>query len=117
MKPFLLLCLFTLVLPPAALAQLKLATFDVDATPARGSQLTYDPMKEAGELTLRCRGIVLTGMEKPVVLCALDWIGISNTAHDAFCEALADAAGTVPVPWPLLRRISDAEKSAIGASC
>lgn len=53
-------------------------------------------MKEAGELTLRCRGIVLSGMEKPIVLCAVDWIGIANSAHDAFCEALADAAGTTP---------------------
>ena len=75
---------------------LKLATFDVDATPARGSRLTYDPMREAGELTLRCRGIVLTGMEKPVVICAVDWIGIANSSHDAFCEALAEAAGTLP---------------------
>jgi hypothetical protein len=75
---------------------LKLATFDIDATPSRGGPLTYNPMREAGELTLRCRGIVLTGMEKPVVLCAVDWIGIANTAHDAFCEALADAAGTTP---------------------
>jgi hypothetical protein len=71
-----------------------LSTFDVDATPSRGSQLAYDPMREAGELTLRCRGIVLLGMEKPVVLCAVDWIGIANGAHAAFCESLAEAAGT-----------------------
>lgn len=81
--------------PPAAPA-LRLATFDVDATPLPGSPLAYDPMQEAGELTLRCRGIVLLGMEKPVVLCAVDWIGIANTAHDAFCHALAKAAGTDP---------------------
>ena len=87
---------FILLLPCAGAEPLKLATFDVDATPARGSQLTYDPMRETGELSLRCRGIVLTGMEKPVVVCAVDWIGIANTAHDAFCEALAEAAGTVP---------------------
>ncbi|HWB01557.1 MAG TPA: hypothetical protein VG796_00950 [Verrucomicrobiales bacterium] len=77
-------------------APLKLSTFDTDATPARGSQLAYDPMREAGELSLRCRGIVLSGMEKPVVLCAVDWIGIANGAHTAFCEGLAEAAGTTP---------------------
>lgn len=85
------------IVVPAAAQELKLSTFDVDATPPRGSRLTYDPMKEAGELTLRCRGIVLSGMtDQPVVLCAIDWIGIANSAHDAFREALADAAGTVP---------------------
>lgn len=75
---------------------LKVATFDIDATPPRGSRMAYDPMKETGELSLRCRGIVLTGMERPVVLCAVDWIGIANGAHDAFCESLAEAAGTTP---------------------
>ena len=91
----LLACL--LLLPLAVRAQeLKLATFDLDATPPRGSRMTYDPLKEAGELTLRCRGLVLTGMDQPVVLCAVDWIGIANSAHDAFREALAEAAGTTP---------------------
>ena len=79
---------------PKGHGQLRLATFDVDATPPRGSQMAYDPAREAGELTVRCRGLVLTGMDKPVVLCAVDWIGIANSAHDAFCEALAEAAGT-----------------------
>lgn len=74
--------------------ELKLATFDVDATPPRGARMAYDPHRETGELTLRCRGIVLSGMAQPVVLCAVDWIGIANSAHDAFCEALAEAAGT-----------------------
>ncbi len=91
-----ILLFLILLLPCVEAEQLKLATFDVDATPARGSRLTYDPMRETGELSLRCRGIVLTGMDKPVVVCAVDWIGIANSAHDAFCEALAEAAGTVP---------------------
>ncbi len=91
-----LILFLVLFLPSVEAAPLKLATFDVDATPARGSRLAYDPMRETGELTLRCRGIVLTGMEKPVVICAVDWIGIANSSHDAFCDALAEAAGTVP---------------------
>ncbi|MEO1995680.1 MAG: hypothetical protein ABGZ17_10440, partial [Planctomycetaceae bacterium] len=33
---------------------------------------------------------------KPIVLCALDWVGIGNAGHDAFREALAQAAGTHP---------------------
>ena len=84
---------FSLARAEAPAVPLKLGTFDVDATPSRGGALAYDSMREAGELTLRCRGIVLTGMEKPVVLCAVDWIGIANGAHAAFCESLAGSGG------------------------
>ena len=73
---------------------LKLAAFDVDATPPLGSAMAYDPVKRLDELTLRCRGIALLGADKPVVLCAVDWIGIANEGHDAFRDALAKAAGT-----------------------
>jgi hypothetical protein len=77
-------------------AAVKIATFDVDATPPVGSQMTYDPVKRLDELTLRCRGIVILGAEKPIVLCAVDWIGIANEGHDQFREELASAAGTTP---------------------
>ncbi|MGB3120828.1 MAG: hypothetical protein WBE58_18535, partial [Verrucomicrobiales bacterium] len=52
-----------LLLPIALQAQssLKLATFDVDATPPLGSAMAYDPVKRIDEMTLRCRGIVLLG--------------------------------------------------------
>ncbi|MCB9950366.1 MAG: hypothetical protein H6824_05225 [Planctomycetaceae bacterium] len=73
---------------------MKLVTFDVDATPPLGSDMAYDPVRRIDELSLRCRGIVLTGIDKPIVLCAVDWIGIANEGHDAFREALAAAAGT-----------------------
>ncbi|MCX7825297.1 MAG: hypothetical protein N2689_07040 [Verrucomicrobiae bacterium] len=80
----------------AAESGLKLATFDVDATPPVGSMMAYDPVIRVDELSLRCRGIVLVGAGEPIVLCAVDWIGIGNEAHDAFREALAKAAGTTP---------------------
>ncbi|MBI5396286.1 MAG: hypothetical protein HZA91_13400, partial [Verrucomicrobia bacterium] len=80
----------------AADGGLKVATFDVDATPPVGSMLAYDPVVRVDELTLRCRGVVLIGAGEPVVLCAVDWIGIANEAQDAFREALAKAAGTTP---------------------
>ncbi len=84
--------------PMAGFSQLtiKLATFDVDATPPLGSAMAYDPVKRVDDLTLRCRGIVLLGAEQPIVLCAVDWIGIANEGHDAFRNGLAEAAGTVP---------------------
>lgn len=79
-----------------ALSKLRIATFDVDATPPVGSMMAYDPVTNRWDLGLRARGIVLLGAGEPVVLCAVDWIGIANEGHDAFCEALARAAGTSP---------------------
>ena len=77
-------------------APVSISTFDVDATPPLGSAMAYDPVKRIDELTLRCRGIVIVGPEKPIVLCAVDWIGIANEGHEAFRTALATAAGTSP---------------------
>jgi hypothetical protein len=88
--------LFAHLLSAAAAETFRLATFDVDATPPLGSAMAYDPVKRVDELTLRCRGIVLLGSGQPIVLCAVDWIGIANEGHDAFRAALAEAAGTVP---------------------
>lgn len=75
---------------------LQLATFDLDATPPVGSQLTYDPMVNDWDMGLRAKGLVLMGAGKPIVMCAIDWIGIANDSHDAFVDALAEAAGTTP---------------------
>jgi len=77
-----------------ARAQLAVAPFDADATPSPGSSLAYDPMTAAGELTLRCRGVVIRGAGEPIVLAAIDWIGVANDSHDAFRDLLAAAAGT-----------------------
>src|SRR2546423_9577361 len=73
---------------------LRLATFDVDATPPIGSHMAYDPVTNKWDLGLRARGVVLLGAGQPIVLCALDWIGIANDGNDAFRGALARAAGT-----------------------
>jgi len=75
---------------------LRLSTFDVDATPPVGSILRYQPMLNDWDLKLRAKGVVIQGSGKPIVLCSVDWIGIANDSQDAFKEALAEAAGTVP---------------------
>src|SRR5262245_47924064 len=80
----------------AAPTQLSLARFDIDATPPVGSLMAYDPVTNKWDLGLRARGIVLLGAGDPIVLCAIDWIGIANESHDAFQAALAAAAGTAP---------------------
>ena len=77
--------------PPGAL---RVATFDVDATPAVGTRMAYEVAIRDADLPLRCRGVVISGAGDPIVLCAVDWIGIGNGAHDAFREGLAAAAGT-----------------------
>jgi hypothetical protein len=72
---------------------LKVGVFSVDASPPIGSPLAYDPTKGVSH-PLSCRGVVLIGTGKPVVLCAVDWIGISNEGQTEFRQALATAAGT-----------------------
>ncbi|WP_245189539.1 alpha/beta fold hydrolase [Lunatimonas salinarum] len=91
-----LLCLAFFGTASAQLAPLRLATFDMDATPPVGSYLAYDQMEKAGELGLRARGIVLSGSGLPIVLCAIDWIGIANESQDFFKSVIAEAAGTIP---------------------
>src|SRR5947208_4134888 len=75
-------------------ATLRIASFDVDATPPIGSRMAYDPVTNRWDLGLRARGVVLMGAGEPIVLCAVDWIGIANEGHDAFQSALARAAET-----------------------
>ncbi len=76
--------------------ELSLVTFDIDATPPVGSLMAYDPVTNKWDLGLRARGVVLQGAGKPIVLCAIDWIGIANGAHEEFCRRLASAANTTP---------------------
>src|SRR5690349_23665243 len=77
-------------------ASLSIAVFDIDATPPIGSMMAYDPVTNKWDLGLRARGVVLLGAEQPIVLCAVDWIGIANAGYDTFRQGLAKAAGTVP---------------------
>ena len=79
---------------PAVGSGLRIGLFDVDATPPVGSWLAYDPVTNRWDLGLRARGVVLAGAGDPIVLCAVDWIGIANESHDLFRERLARAAST-----------------------
>src|SRR3954471_9153889 len=74
---------------------LRVGPFAVDASPPVGSPLAYDPTKVVVH-PLSCRGVVLVGEGAPVVLCAVDWIGIANDGQSEFRKALAEAAGTEP---------------------
>ncbi|WLD11657.1 hypothetical protein [Planctellipticum variicoloris] len=93
-------CCLSLALtaPAAALGQtpLQIATFQADVTPPIGSPLCNGGVAPAKTIDdpLSARGVVLLGKDQPIVLCAVDWVGIANGSHDAWREALADAAGT-----------------------
>ena len=52
----------------AAAEPLRVATFDVDATPPVGYMMAYDPVVRLDAMTLRCRGVVLLGQAEPIVL-------------------------------------------------
>lgn len=77
---------------------LQVATFQVDATPPLGSPLCGGSVAPAKEVVdpLSARGVVLLGDGEPIVLCAVDWVGIGGGGYDAWRKALAEAAGTSP---------------------
>src|SRR6185437_2864646 len=79
----------------AADAQIRIGVFRVDATPPLGSPVAYAPARKI-EDPLSARGVVLLGIGRPIVLCAVDWIAIANGGHDAWRESLARAVGTSP---------------------
>lgn len=74
---------------------LRVGVFQVDASPPIGSPLAYDPTQEV-QMPLSARGVVLLSDQQPIVLCAIDWIGISNGAYRDFRSQLANAAKTIP---------------------
>lgn len=76
----------------------RIATFEADVTPPIGSPLCSALVAPAARIEdpLSCRGMVLIGQGKPIVICALDWVGIGNSGFDAWKQILAEAAGTTP---------------------
>ncbi len=94
---FLGLWLPNVVFSQSSSRTLKVTTFDMDVTPPMGSNyLTYTPQVGTWDMSLRAKGMVIQGAGQPIVLCAIDWIGIGNEGMDAFKGTLAEAAGTIP---------------------
>jgi hypothetical protein len=79
----------------AAEEKLRVGVFRVDATPALGSPVAYAPARKI-EDPLSARGVVLLGAGKPIVLCAVDSLGIGNEGFEQWREGLARAVGTTP---------------------
>jgi hypothetical protein len=73
---------------------LRLAVFEVDATPPMGSPVAYARVRSIVD-PLYAKGIVLLPQgEAPVVITVFDWIGIANGGQDWWREAIASAVGT-----------------------
>jgi hypothetical protein len=76
---------------------LHLATFTCDVTPPLGHPLCggwIEPVRGVDD-PLFAKGVILLGMGQPVVLCAVDWVGIRNDAYEDWRQALAKATHTV----------------------
>lgn len=72
---------------------LRVGTFHVDASPPIGSPLAYDPCIGVTD-PLSLSGIVILGSGDPIVMAAVDWIGVANESHRELRQQMAAAAGT-----------------------
>ncbi|MBX3253200.1 MAG: hypothetical protein KF862_03575 [Chitinophagaceae bacterium] len=71
----------------------KIGVFNVDVTPPVGTPVAYAVARSVMD-PLSARGVVILSNEKPVVLCAVDWIGIANEGLEIWQKQLAKAANT-----------------------
>lgn len=94
---FTIVAVLTFVSGAARAAEpLRIATFKADVTPPLGTPLCDGLCPPASEIVdpLSARGVILATGDEPLVLCAVDWVGIGNGAYDAWRSAIAKAAGT-----------------------
>ena len=75
---------------------LKVASFQIDVTPPIGSPLCegFVPVASRVDDPLFTRGVVVLGAGDPIVLCAVDFVGLGHAGFDAWRDALARGAGT-----------------------
>jgi len=76
-------------------AELRVATFQCDATPPIGHWLYAHPLKTI-EHPLLAKGVVLEQDGVRHVLCAIDWCVLSGGAHTLLRRWMADGAATDP---------------------
>lgn len=80
---------------PLVAQNLSIGVFEVDASPPIGSPVAYAPARKIVD-PLSARGVVILSGEQPIVLCAVDWLGIANEGQEVWRKRLARAAGTTP---------------------
>ena len=72
---------------------IKVGVFEINVSPPIGSPVAYAKARSIVD-SLTAKGVVILSDEKPIVLCAIDWLGIANEGQDEWRESLAKAAGT-----------------------
>jgi hypothetical protein len=88
-------CFMALACASGSANELRVGVFQIDASPRVGAPLAYDTCIEVTD-PLSLRGIVIVGAGEPIVICAVDWIGIANEAHQALRRQLAAATKSNP---------------------
>ena len=80
----------------AAEGGLRIGTFEVDVTPPLESPLCHGNVVPAKQIVtpLLARGIVILGVEQPIVICAMDWVALANASNITIRETIARAVGT-----------------------
>ena len=73
--------------------ELKVGTFKVNVSPDLGVPVAYAPTRKILD-PLTARGAVILSDEDPIVLCAVDYLGIANEGLDLWKEQLSTAAKT-----------------------
>lgn len=79
--------------------KLSISTFEADITPPLHTPLCIGLVVpgERVDDPLLARGVVIRQPgQDPIVLCALDWLGVGNESHDTWRQTLARAARTKP---------------------
>ncbi|QDU08559.1 hypothetical protein [Gimesia aquarii] len=76
--------------------KLKIATFRFDVTPPLGHSLCGGWIPPASRVvdSLEAIGFVILSDQRPIIVCAVDWTGLCNAAHQQWRKVLAKAAGT-----------------------
>ena len=87
------LLVFVVAAGPGMAQQIRMGVFNVDVTPPIGSPVAYAKVRSVAD-SLSARGVVILSGDKPVVLCAVDWIGIGNEGLEEWRKQLAAAANT-----------------------
>lgn len=88
-----LLIVFAASLSLAQAQNIRVGVFNMDVTPPIGSPVAYATTRSIMD-PLSAKGLVILSADKPVVLCAVDWIGIANEGLDIWQQKLAAAANT-----------------------
>ena len=90
------LCLFADDRTHGQDSDFRVATFEADITIPVGHACMGGGVEDAKEIVdpLLAKGFVLTGLDRPVVVIALDWCQCNNDSYDRWRDVLAEAAGT-----------------------